>query len=309
MQAAVCTRYGPPDVLRLAEVDRPLPGPGEVRIRVSATAVTTSDCFIRGFRVKPSLWIPGRLVLGITRPRRPVLGMVFAGDVDAVDPAVSSLTVGQAVYGFDRYTFGCYAEYKCLPADGVIGPKPTNLGYDEAAALPYGGLLARCFLRDRIRRGQRVLVYGASGAVGTAAVQLAKHDGAHVTGVCGPSNLGWVASLGADTVIDYTRQDVTLNSERYDLVFVAVGNRVGPPSRRQCQRILTTNGVYLAVDHGRPVIRAEDLRALTRLAEAGELTPVIDRRYPLARLAEAHQYVEEGHKKGNVIITVGQPSG
>lgn len=307
MQAVVCAGYGPPEVLRLAELDDPVPGPGEVRVEVRATAVTTSDCFVRGFRVKPSLWIPGRLVLGITRPRRPVLGMVFAGDVDAVGRGVTSVAVGQAVYGFDRFGFGCYAEYKCLPATGVIAPKPANLGYEEAAALPYGGLLASYFLRG-LRPGQRVLVYGASGAVGTAAVQLARHGGARVTGVCGPTNLDLVASLGADHVIDYTKQDVTAGDERYDVVFVAVGDRVGPPSRKHCRRILTPGGAYVAVDHGRPVLRAEDLAALTRLAEAGDLTPVVDRRYPMTQLAEAHRYVEAGHKKGNVVVTVGRTS-
>lgn len=308
MQAAVCAGYGPPEVLRPAEIDQPVPGPGDVRIKVYATAVTTSDCFIRGFRIKPSLWIPGRLVLGITRPRRPVLGMVFAGDVDAIGQNVTSVAVGQAMYGFDRFAFGCYAEYKCLPADGVIAPKPANLNYEEAAALPYGGLLALSFLRGRIRRGHNVLVYGASGAVGTAAVQLAKHDGARVVGVCGPDNLDMVASLGADAVIDYTRQDVTVGDERYDLIFVAVGDRVGPPSRKRCRRILTPDGAYVAVDHGRPAVSAEDLTVLTRLAEASQLTPVIDRRYPLAQLSEAHRYVERGHKKGNVVVNVSRTS-
>jgi hypothetical protein len=217
----------------------------------------------------------GRLALGITKPRRPVLGMVFAGDVDVVGRAVTSVPVGRAVYGFDRFAFGCYAEYKCLPADGVIAPKPANLGYEEAAALPYGGLLALSFLRGRIHRGQRVLVYGASGAVGTAAVQLAKHDGAWVTGVCGQANLDMVASLGADAVVDYTRQDVTVEDQRHDLVFVAVGDRARPPSRRRCRRILTANGVYLAVDHCRPVLSAGDLTVLTRLVEAGELRPAV----------------------------------
>jgi NADPH:quinone reductase-like Zn-dependent oxidoreductase len=291
-------------VLRLAEVDQPVPGPDDVRVKVHATAVTSSDCFIRGFHVKPSLWIPGRLVLGITRPRRPVLGMVFAGEVDAVGSAVSSVVIGQAVYGFDRFRFGCYAEYKCLRADGVIGPKPANLDYEEAAALPYGGLLALSFLRQRISEGQQVLVYGASGAVGTAAVQLAKHEGARVTAVCGTDNLGWMASLGADAVIDYTQQDVARGAESYDLVFVAVGDRVGPPSREQTERILRAQGAYIAVDHGRPVVSAEDLQVLTRLSEAGELTPVIDRRYCLDQIVEAHRYVETGHKKGNVIVTV-----
>ncbi|GAA2359643.1 NAD(P)-dependent alcohol dehydrogenase [Dactylosporangium salmoneum] len=304
MQAVVCTRYGPPEVLCLTEVDQPEPGPGEVRVRVRATTVTTSDCFVRGFRLKPSLWIPARLVLGVTRPRRPVLGMVFAGDVDAVGPGVAATQVGQAVYGFDRFRFGCYAEYKVLPASGVVAPKPANLDYERAAALPYGGLLALSFLRGRVRPGQNVLVYGGSGAVGTAAVQLAKHDGARVTAVCGPANADLVASLGADTVIDYHRQDVTEVDERFDLIFVAVGDRVGPPTRRHCRRILTPDGTYLAVDQGRPVVRGDDLRLLTRLAEAGRLTPVIDRRYGLAEMAEAHRYVEGGHKRGNVVVTV-----
>jgi NADPH:quinone reductase-like Zn-dependent oxidoreductase len=163
------------------------------------------------------------------------------------------------------------------------------------------------FLRGRIRRGQQVLVYGASGAVGTAAIQIAKHEGARVTGVCGPDNVDMVASLGADTVVDYTRQDVTAGAERYDLVFVAVGDRVGPPSRGQCRRILKPGGGYLAVDHGRPVLRAEDLKTLTGLAEAGQITPVIDRSYALADMAEAHRYVEGGHKKGNVVVTVARP--
>ncbi len=304
MQAVVCTGYGPPEVLRMTEIKTPVPGPGDVRINVHTTAVTTSDCFVRGFHISPSLWIPGRLVLGITRPRRSVLGMVFAGDVAAAGRDVSSVAVGQAVYGFDRFGFGCYAQYKCMPAGGVIAPKPANLDYEQAAALPYGGLLALFFLRDRLGPGRRVLVYGASGAVGTAAVQLAARAGARVTAVCGPANLDLMASLGADAVIDYTSTDVTLAAARYDVVFVAVGDRVGPPSRKRCQRILAPGGVYVSVDHGRPRLRAEDLTVLTRLAEAGELTPVIDRCYPLARLAEAHRYVEAGHKRGNVIVTV-----
>jgi NADPH:quinone reductase-like Zn-dependent oxidoreductase len=217
------------------------------------------------------------------------------------------LEVGQPVFGFDRFGFGTYAEYKCMPAGGVLGPKPASLSYEQAAALPYGGLLALYFLRDRVGNGQKVLVYGASGAVGCAAVQLARHAGAHVTGVCGPAHLGLVRSLGADAVIDYTKHDVRDSSERYGLVFVAVGNRVGPPSRQDCRGMLTTDGAYLAVDRGRPANSAADLILLKQLAEAGELTPVIDRCYPLAQVAEAHRYVEGGHKKGNVIITVNPP--
>ena len=304
MRAVVCTRYGPPEVLQLAEIDLPTPGRDGVRVRIRATAVTSSDCFVRGFRIKPSMWLPARLALGVTRPRKSVLGMVLAGDIDAVGEDVTSFEVGQPVFGFDRFGFGTYAEYKCMPADGVLAPKPANLSYEQAAAIPYGGLLAWYFLKDRVRAGQRVLVYGASGAVGCAAVQIAKHAGAHVTGVCGPTNLDLVRSLGADAVIDYTSEDIRSRGGRFDLVFVAVGNRVGPPSRRDCRDLLTAGGAYLAVDRGRPTNSAADLLQLKQLAEAGELTPVIDRCYPLAEVAEAHRYVEAGHKRGNVIVTV-----
>lgn len=288
----------------MAEVPMPALGRGDVRVAISATAVTSSDCFVRGFRLKPSMWIPGRLVLGVTRPRKPILGMVLAGDVDAVGVDVTSFEVGQPVFGFDRFGFGTYAEYKCMPAGGVLAPKPTTLTYEQAAAIPYGGLLAWHFLKDALAPGQRVLVYGASGAVGCAAVQLAKHAGAHVTGVCGPTNLGLVTSLGADEVIDYTSEHLGSRGGRYDVVFVAVGNRVGPPSRLDCREVLVDGGVYRAVDRGRPVITAADLRFLGELAETGELTPVIDRTYPLTQIADAHRYVETGHKRGNVLITI-----
>ena len=304
MLAAVCTRYGAPEVLQLAEIEPPRLKPDGVRIKIRASAVTSSDCFIRAFRVKPALWIPGRLVLGITRPRKPVLGMALAGEIDAVGAEVTSFEVGQPVFGFDRFGFGTYAQYKCMPAGGVLASKPANLSYEQAAAIPYGFLLARHFLKDSIRGGQKVLVYGASGAVGTAAVQLAKCDGAQVTAVCGPGNVDLVRSLGAETVIDYTKDDVRRTNERYDLVFVAVGDRVGPPSAKDCRGLLTPDGRYRAVDHGRPVLSAGDLMLLKRLAEAGELTPVIDRCYPLAEVAEAHRYVEGGHTRGNVVVTV-----
>lgn len=308
MLAAVCPRYGPPDVLELADIDPPRPGRPDVRVAVRATAVTSSDCFVRGFTIKPSMWIPARLALGIMRPRQPVLGMVFAGDVDAVGTGVPSFEVGEAVFGFDRFRFGTYAEYKVLPASGVIAAKPANLSYEQAAAIPYGGLLAWHFLRGSVREGQQVLVYGASGAVGCAAVQIATAAGARVTGVCGPTNLAMVAALGAEEVIDYTREDITSRGGRYDLVLVAVGDRVGPPSPRDCRSILAEDGTYVAVDQGRPKSRAADLRHLTRLAEAGHLAPVIDRTYPLSEVAEAHRYVEAGHKKDNVVVSVAPPS-
>ncbi|HEX9121799.1 MAG TPA: NAD(P)-dependent alcohol dehydrogenase [Actinomycetota bacterium] len=305
MKAVVCTRYGPPEVLQLRELEKPAPKPDEVRIKIHATAVTSSDCIIRSFNLPASMWIPARLVLGITRPRRPVLGMVLAGEVEATGNGVGSFREGDQVFGFDRFGFGAYAEYKCMPEDGVLAPKPSDLSYEEAAAIPYGGLLALYFLRRaKIRGGQRVLVYGASGAVGTSAVQLAKHFGAEVTGVCSTPNMGSVRSLGADAVIDYTKDDFTKEGERYDLIFVAVGDRVNPPSRAECGKALAPDAVYVSVDQGRPKHFTEDLVLLKQLVEAGKLKPVIDRCYPLEQIAEAHRYVDKGHKKGNVIVTV-----
>jgi len=306
MKAVVCTKYGPPEVLRLQEVEKPVPRNGEVRIRVHATAVTSSDCIIRNFNLPASMQVPARLVLGITKPRRPILGMVLAGEIESVGKHAGPFKEGSQVFGFDRFGFGAYAEYKCMPESGVLAPKPSNLTYEEAAAIPYGGMLALHFLRKaKIRSGQKVLVYGASGAVGTSAVQLAKHFGAEVTGVCGTANLGLVRSLGADAVTDHTKDDFTKNPELYDLIFVAVGNRVKPPSKADCKKVLVPGGVYVSVDQGTPKLLTEDLVLLAQLVELGKLKPVIDRCYPLEQMAEAHRYVDKGHKKGNVVISVG----
>ncbi len=305
MKAVVCTRYGPPEVLQIRELDTPVPNHDEVRIKIHATAVTSSDCIVRSFNIPAAMWIPARFVLGLTGPRRRVLGMVMAGEVDHVGKTVRSFKEGDQVFGVDRFAFGTYAEYKCLPESGVLATKPSNVSYEEAAAIPYGGMLALQFLRKgTIERRKRVLVYGASGAVGTAAVQLAKHFGAAVAGVCSSANLGLVRSLGADAAIDYTKDDFTKQRERYDLIFVAVGNRVNPPSTGNCARALAPGGMYVSVDRGAPKLVTSDLVLLKRLVEAGELKPVIDRCYPLEEIVEAHRYVEKGHTKGNVVITV-----
>jgi NADPH:quinone reductase-like Zn-dependent oxidoreductase len=299
MKAVVCTRYGPPEVLQLRELEEPAPKDDEVRIKIHATAVTSSDCIVRSFSIPAAMWIPGRLVLGITKPRSPVLGMVLAGEIEGVGKDVGSFIERDQVFGFDRFDFGAYAEYKCMPESRVLTSKPSNLSYEEAAAIPYGGMLALHFLRrGQIRSGQRALVYGASGAVGTSAVQLAKHFGADVTGVCSTANLGLVRSLGADEVIDYTKDDFTKSGERYHLIFVAVGDRVNPPSKADCKNALAADGAYVSEDQGTPKLLTEDLILLKQLVEEGKLKPVIDRSYPLEQIAEAHRYVDKRAREG-----------
>jgi NADPH:quinone reductase-like Zn-dependent oxidoreductase len=308
MRAVICTRYGPPEVLRLAEVARPTPRRNQVCIRIFATAVTVSDCVIRGLRAPRRYRLLLRLLAGWNAPRRRILGMVLAGDVESVGRNVRSFKEGDQVFGMSRWTVGTYAEAVCWSADTLLAPRPTNLNCEEAAALPYGGLLAmHCIRKAKIQPGQRVLVYGASGAIGTAAVQLARHFGARVTGVCSTTNLKLVESLGAEAVLDYTREDFTSRGERYDLIFDAVGKRKSAGAMRDAGRALTTGGACISIDDDFPRPTRQDLDLLKRLAESGELKPVIDRCYRLEEMVEAHRYVELGHKKGNVIVTVGPP--
>jgi len=307
MRAVICTRYGPPEVLRLEELETPTPQKNEVRIRIFATAVSSSDCYVRGLNFTFAYRIMARLALGWTAPRRKVLGMVLSGQVDALGPEVRSFKAGDQVFGFNRHRFGTYADYVCWPEDGLLAARPANLTDEEAASIPYGGLLAlACLRRANVRAGQRVLVYGASGAVGTSAVQLAKHLGAEVTGVCSTANLALVRSLGATTVVDYTREDFSGRGERYDLIFDAVGKKKSAAGLRHCDRALASGGKRLSVDDGRPKLLAEDLMLLAELAGNGAIRPVIDRCYPLEELVEAHRYVDEGHKRGNVVIAVAQ---
>jgi NADPH:quinone reductase-like Zn-dependent oxidoreductase len=305
VKAVVCTRYGPPDVLRVEERATPVPRTNEVRIRIRATAVTSSDCYVRGLSLNPAYRLMARLALGWNAPRQPVLGMVLSGEVDAVGADARSFEAGQPVFGFNRHRFGTYAQYVCWPEDGLLATRPANLTDEEAASLPYGGLLALHFLRKgNVRAGQRILVYGASGAVGTSAVQLARHLGADVTGVCGTANVGLVASLGATTVIDYTRDDFIDGAERYDLVLDAVGKRKSAAALRRCRQVLAPGGACVSVDDGTPKLRREDLVLLGELATRGEIRPVIDRTYALDDIAEAHGYVDNGHKRGNVVVAV-----
>jgi NADPH:quinone reductase-like Zn-dependent oxidoreductase len=305
VKAVVCTRYGPPEVLRVEERATPVPRKNEVRIRILATAVTSSDCYVRGLRLSPAYRLMARLALGWNGPRQPVLGMVLSGEVDSVGPDATSFEVGQPVFGFDQRRFGTYAQYVCWPDDGLLATRPANLTDEEAAAIPYGGLLALHFLRKAgVRAGQRVLIYGASGAVGTSAVQLVRHFGAEVTGVCSTANVDLVASLGATTVIDYTREDFTEKAARYDVILDAVGKRKSAVSLRRCRQVLAPGGACVSVDDGTPKLRREDLVLLGELATTGEIRPVIDRTYALDNIVEAHRYVDNGHKRGNVVVVV-----
>ena len=307
MKAAICTRYGPPDVFRVADVPKPAPRSGELLVKIGAAAVTSSDWIVRsGFGSSIKFGVLGRLALGIRGPRQPILGMALAGQVEATGENVKRFAAGDRVFALTMMRFGGYAEYTCIPQESLVAIAPLNMTDEEAAAIPYGGLLALHFLRKGgIRDGQKVLVYGASGAVGTSAVQLARHFGAEVTAVCSARNQELVRSLGAAHTIDYATEDFLRQGEHYDLIFVAVGNRVKPPSRSDCKPVLNRNGRYVAVDDGTPKLLAADLVLLKELAEGGDLGAVIDRRYPLEQIAEAHAYVEGEHKRGNVVVTVG----
>jgi NADPH:quinone reductase-like Zn-dependent oxidoreductase len=325
MKAVVYEKYGPPEVLHFKEVPKPTPKDDEVLIKTRATTVTAGDWRVRSLEVPAGFGLMARLALGVFRPRQPILGSELAGEVEAVGNAVRKFKVGDPVFAFADLGMGCHVEYKCFAEDGLVARKPPNLTFHEAAAMCFGGCTAlQFFKRGNLRQGDSVLINGASGGVGTASVQIARHLGAEVTGVCSTANVELVRSLGAARVIDYTREDFTRNGVTYDLIVDTAGTAPFPRSKGSLKpggRLLQVLGgladllrvpwVSLTSDKkiiaGTTSSHADDLQLLARLAEAGEYRPVIDRCYPFEQIVDAHRYVDAGHKKGNVIVTLGPP--
>jgi NADPH:quinone reductase-like Zn-dependent oxidoreductase len=326
MKAIVYTRYGSPDVLELKDIPKPAPKPAEVLIKVYATTVTSGDWRARTLNMPKGFGFMGRLFFGISKPRQPILGTELSGVIEAVGTAVTKFKVGDQVIAFASASMGCHAEYRCMREDGALARMPTNLSYEEAAAISFGGMTAVDFLRRaKIKRGDRVLINGASGGVGTAAVQVAKHFGAHVTGMCSTTNLELVKSIGADEVIDYTREDFTQNGATYDVIVDTAGttpfsrskaslNEGGRlllvlatlPDLLQAPFASMTGGIRVIAGPAR--VRPEDLRFLASLAQSGQFKPVIGQRYRFEQIVDAHRYVDTGRKRGNVVITLDGPA-
>jgi NADPH:quinone reductase-like Zn-dependent oxidoreductase len=302
MKAIVATKYGGPEVLQLRDVEKPTPKANELLIKVHATTVTAGDFRMRSFTVPPLFWLPARITLGFTKPKQPIYGMELAGEVESIGKDVTHFKPGDQVFASTlTENFGAYAEYKCLPEQAMVAVKPANITYEEAAALPIGATTALRLLRKgNIQRGQKVLIYGASGSVGTYAIQIAKYFGAEVTGACSTANLEMVKSLGADHVIDYTKEDFSSGEERYEIIF----DTVAKLPKSQYSKILKPNGTYVTMARLSTKEKMDNLVFIKELIEKGHIKVVIDRCYPLESIVDAHRYVDAGHKRGNVVISV-----
>ena len=325
MKAVIFNKFGPPEVLKLAETEKPAPKSNEVLVKVHATSVTAEDPKMRSFNHPPLLKLPVGLMFGFKKPKIPVLGTEFSGTVEAIGDKVKNYKINDQVFGYTGLSFGAYAEYKCIPENGLMYFKPQNLSFEQSATIVNGPLSALAFLKHKgkIKKGDNVLVYGASGSVGTAAVQLAKYFGATVTGVCSTRNLELVKSIGANRVIDYTNEDFTMDNEKYDILF----DTVGKTSMKECMNLLRPGGRYLLTEFGLSHIlaaiytsffkskkvmvaasnfywRKKDLIFMKEIVEKGYFKPVVERCFPMEKIVEAHKYVESGRKAGNVAILV-----
>ena len=309
MKAIICSKYGPPEVLQVREVEKPAPKDNEVLIKIYATAVTASDIFIRGSQIPIRFLIPMRLLIGLRKPRKSIIGLVLAGEIEAVGQNITRFRTGDQVYGLTGFGLGAYAEYKCMKETdskyGCLAIKPNNLSYEEATVAAYGGLLAFQYMeKGNIQPGQNVLIYGASGTSGTTAIQLAKYLGAKVTGVCSTSNLELVKSLGAGAVIDYTSEDTMTPGVQYDFILDAVGKRKTSKLKEACKKALSPGGKYVSIDDGSLLLDSKRLDLIKELVEAGHIKPIIDKCFRFEEIVEAHRYVGKGHKKGGVVIKV-----
>ena len=302
MKAAVYEKYGPPEMVQIKEIPKPTPRDNEILVKIIATTLHRGDTRMRSLSIPGSAFeqAMGRIFIGITGPKRKILGMELAGIVESTGKNVTKFSEGDQVFASMGLNFGAHTEYACLPEDGMVALMPSNMSFDEASPVPASGCGALVYLRDtgKIKSGDRVLINGASGALGTYGVQIAKYYGAEVTGVCSTENLALVKCLGADYVIDYTKEDFTHGEKQYDLIFDAVGKS----SKQECRNILAPNGRYIQTSGPEPKLK--ELLFLKEIIEAGKIITVIDRRYPFDEIIEAHRYVDKGHKKGNVIINV-----
>jgi NADPH:quinone reductase-like Zn-dependent oxidoreductase len=309
MKAIICTKYGPPEVLQIKELEKPSPKDDEVLIKIFATAVTASDIFIRSSNVPFLVLIPMRIMLGICKPRKSIIGLVLSGEIEAIGKKINRFKIGDQVYGITGFGLGAYAEYKCMKeidsTNGCLALKPTNISYEEATVAAYGGLLAfQSMEKANIQSGQNVLIYGASGTSGTIAIQFAKYLGAKVTGVSSTTNLELVKSLGADKVIDYTKVDIFDPKLQYDFILDAVGKSKTSKLKQCCKKALAPKGKYVSIDDEKLLLDSKRLDKITSFIETRGMKLFIDKTYPFDQIVEAHRYVEKGHKKGGVVIKV-----